>query len=97
MRKPGKKTILLVSVLQLIASLAVGLAFGIGNESNDVLLSLLLAVGFPSSLILWVGLCYAVDLDTKKRGKSSLFSFLPFLIGGIGGLIYSFIILKEKD
>lgn len=54
-------------------------------------------IGWGIAIALYVALIVFVVRDAKQRGKSMVLLVLPVLLGAIGGLIYYFIIFKEKD
>ena len=82
-----KNAILVLSILNLILLLSVFM--GVGEGYSDLI--------FVMTLILVLLLVFFVFSDAKLRGKSEAFALLPLLLGGIGGFIYYFIIIKEKD
>ena len=81
----SKKIILTLSIISLI----VAAVAGVGGDA-------LFLVGLVIAFFLGLVLAFIVFSDAKERGKSPAFVLLPLFLGGIGGLIYYFIIKDSK-
>ena len=86
----SKLSVLITSLLSLIVT---GL-FNYLPESGMIGLKI---GSFIGTIILWVAVVYVVFADAKQRNKSPGFAGLTLITGGIGGLIYYFVIFKEQN
>ena len=82
----SKTLILALSLVSLVSAVVTSF----GDETLNI-------IGFIIAIPLYIALIVFVAMDAKQKGKSMALIILPVLLGAIGGLIYYFIVFKEKD
>jgi len=86
----SKISVIITSILSLIVTF-------IFNYLPDSGMNELKIGSFVATIILWIAVVFVVFADAKKRNKSPGFAGLTLITGGIGGLIYYFVIFREQD
>jgi hypothetical protein len=83
----SKNSVLITSIIQIAITIAYFLV------TTKTTLWGLLQTG---ALIFCIVIAFVIYSDAKRRGKSAAFAALGIFLGGIGGLIYYFIIYKDS-